>query len=122
MSTDYKLIDVPSMLSRDVRKRDPTNPSRWVKDETWYENIRQIYTTLVRFFLDHELLKNAVNTSSIDSVVIMFSDLNDAGKLLVKSGADERWLNSFDRVGSKKEFSDVRYLEKALRNLVERPN
>jgi hypothetical protein len=114
MPIDYKVIDMPSMMARTVAFQDPANPSRWIRDDKWYYDIRVIYGSLLKFLKDNNLLKGDLEYSTIDDVVIMFTDLNALGQQLIKSGAKGRWLESFDRAESVKHPSDVRYLEKAL--------
>jgi hypothetical protein len=118
MPKDYKVIDVPSMLARKVTRRDPADPTKWIRDEKWYRDIRAIYTSLLEFFEENNLLRSALVYSSVDEIVLMFSDFNEIGQKFIKTGAKGRWLDSFDRPDSKKAFSDVRYLEKALRQMV----
>jgi hypothetical protein len=115
--TDYSVINMPSMMSRNVLVQDPNNPDNWVRDEAWYEATRATYAALLDFFKSNNLLKVDVETPRIDDVVLKLSDLNEEGQQLVKSGADDRWLASFDRPGSTKSPSDVSALEKALQRL-----
>lgn len=48
-----------------------------------------------------------------ENVVIWFDDLNERGKMFARSGAPERWLDSFDR-SPYKLLSNVFLLKKAL--------
>jgi len=41
----------------------------------------------------------------------MLSDLNDEGQALVQSGADDRWIASFDKPGNTKPPSDLSSLK-----------
>ena len=118
MTFNYKVVDVPSMLSREVAIQDQSNPATWIRDDAWYNNVKEIYTNLLHFFVSNSLLEDDIACSDIDSLVLKFSDFNQLGQKFINTGADERWLSSFDRPGSKKAFSDVRYLEKALRQIV----
>lgn len=115
---DYKLIDAPSMLTRVVKCQDQHNPRNWKIDKKWYNDIRSIYRSYFKFLNDNMLLERKVECRSIDDLVIMYSDLNEIGKRFIATGAPERWLESFDRPGSKKAFSDVGYLNRALRNML----
>lgn len=114
MGKDYKVIDMPSMMARTVTKQDPHDSQSWLRDDSWYEQIRAIYSSLLSFFERNGLLKKSIPRTSIDEVVVMFSDLNDDGQALVRSGADDKWLASFDRPGAAKSPSNTKSLEKAL--------
>jgi len=54
---------------------------------------------------------------TIDPTASSSSELTDPGKAFVKSRADERWLMSFDKPGSKKVPSDWTYLDKQLQKI-----
>lgn len=112
---DYKVMDMPTHLSRKALKQDPRNPNAWIHDDSWYRETREINFALYEFFLEHDLVNSQKRFETIDEVVLRYNDFNILGKLFLKSGAVDRWLASFDRPGSKKALSDVRYLEKALR-------
>lgn len=111
---DYTVIDMPTKLGRLVQKQDPFDPEVWIRDEDWYDQTRKIYGALVNFFADNGLIAKKMSIDPIDVVVIKLSDLTDKGQALVQSGADDRWLASFDRVGSTKSPSDTTSLKKAL--------
>jgi hypothetical protein len=114
---DYKVIDMPSMMARTVTKRSTENEDLWVRDDDWYDQIRAMYKALLSFFVNNSLLIREVSQSSIDDVVVMFSDLNGEGQALVHSGADDKWLSSFDRPGAVKPPSDTASLKKALNKI-----
>jgi hypothetical protein len=113
---DYAVVDMPTTLARAVLRQDKADPSKWVRDDEWYENIRVTYGSLLKFFADHQLLMKPI-TQSLDMAVVRLSDLNDLGVALIRSGADDKWLASFDRAGSTKALDDVSYLEKALNRI-----
>lgn len=119
MGKDYKVIDMPSRMARTVKKQDPRDSQTWVRDEGWYEQTRAIYSSLLSFFEQNGLLKKSIPGTSIDEVVVMFSDLNDDGQALVRSGADDKWLASFDRPGAAKSPPNTKSLEKALSKIKE---
>jgi len=114
---DYKIMDMPTHLSRTALKQDPANSENWIRDDSWYAQTKAINSSLYSFLVSAKLLKQPKHFKSIDHVVIMFSDLNEVGQLFLQSGAVDRWSASFDRPSSKKSYSDVRYLEKALRTI-----
>jgi hypothetical protein len=116
MQTDYKIIDMPTMLSRDVRIQNPNNPDEWVKDDHWYDQIRSIYRSFVAFLQKNCLIINdAIHYS--DDLVLFFSNLTEDGKALIQSGADDRWLDAFDRPGGGPPPTDTSTLERALQKV-----
>lgn len=116
MQSNYKLIDMPTMLSREVKVQRPDDPNEWVRDDSWYEQIRSIYSSFVRFLHDNSLIKNP-NVYYSDELVLFISDLNEDGRALIQSGADERWLDAFDRPGGGPPPSDTSILERALQKV-----
>ena len=119
MTADYVIYNMPTMLGRSVTCPDPNDQNKWIRDERWYDSVRLQYFALFKFFQDQELLRApfVAKLSDTDSVVLRFSDLTPEGQAFVKSGADDRWLASFDRPGSKKQRDDVSYLEKQLQKM-----
>ncbi|HEY5713577.1 MAG TPA: hypothetical protein VIT38_16905 [Allosphingosinicella sp.] len=116
MIKNYKVIDMPSLMQRKVLKQDPRDITTWISDETWYDQIRMIYRAFILFLEENKLLKKPVD-NDIDQVVIWLADLSERGRGLIESGAYGRWLDSFDRPGSKKSLSDTSYLQRALKKL-----
>lgn len=116
---DFNVFNVPLMLSRVVEKRDENGT--WVRDESWYENIRKIYFSLFEFLQGEGLLHRSLVASlpDVDSVVVKLSDLTDLGKKFIKAGIASKWMTSFDRPNSKKNFSNTDYLRKNLLKLRE---
>ena len=106
-------------MGREVTRPDERNPSKWIRDEIWYESVRRQFFALFQFYQDHRLLKVPVvrELGDTDRVLLRFSDFTREGQAFVMSQAPDRWLASFDRPGSKKAFDDVRYLEKQLARL-----
>jgi hypothetical protein len=116
MTKNYKVLDMPSMLKREVVKQDPLDSTIWIRDDSWYEDIKEIYGAFATFLTENNLLVRPIGRD-LDSLVIWLDDLDDSGRALIASGALGRWLDSFDRPGSKKSLSDTRYLQKALQKL-----
>ena len=117
---NYKIYSMPTALSRVVRRQDPTDGSKWIRDDQWYEDTRVMYFSLFQFLQDNSLVsRQLVDTvADVDSVVVYASDLTDEGKRFVQSGAVARWQESFDRPRSpKKSFSDIGLLKKRLSEL-----
>lgn len=115
MQTDYKIVDMPTMLSRDVKIQSPHDPNEWVRDDHWYEQIRSIYRSFLGFLQRNRLLRENVHYS--DDLVLFFSDLSEDGRVLIQSGADDRWLDAFDRPGGGPPPSDTSILERALQKV-----
>ena len=118
-TADFKRFNMPALLSRQVKKVDPVDPTKWVRDKDWYQEIREKYFYLFRFLEENELSKRPLprRVEDVDEVVVFDSDLTDVGRALLKSGAVERWLKSFDKPGSKKQWANVSYLIEALRKI-----
>lgn len=114
MQQDYKFLDMPGLLATRVTRQDPHNREMWILDEGWYDRTRRLYASLLSFFQDNALIRAPASWSSIDEVVLMFSDLTDDGQALVRSGADDSWIDSFDRPGSKKDYANTKSLQRAL--------
>ena len=121
MAFDYTVLDMPTHLGRTVLVQDSNDETKWVRDDKWYEETRVVFRSLYDFFILNNLLVRANPTLTIDELVLRFSDFTPVGQQLLKSGAVDNWLESFDRPGSKKARTDVRYLEKALRKQAEGP-
>jgi hypothetical protein len=115
--TDFIVYDMPVMLSRRVTRLDPVDPSKSVRDESWYESVRQKMSTLFSFFEKKGLLRDSGSLAAVQDVVLRFSDFSDRGQRFIMSQAPDKWLASFDRPGSKKKPTDVSYLEKQLAKL-----
>lgn len=107
---DFKIIDMPAMMARKVMKKDGIN---WIRDESWYDQIRSIYSSMFVFLKKNNLLIRSENYLNIDEIVVNLSDLTERGKKFIRSGADEKWLKSFDRQQGKNP-SDTTALERAL--------
>jgi hypothetical protein len=116
-SNDFVVYNMPGMLSREVRKPDPFDPTKWVRDEAWYESIREKMATLFTFYRSHGLLRHADSLPAVDKVVLNFSDFSELGQRFIRSGAADRWLASFDRPGSRRGATDDSYLERQLTKL-----
>lgn len=116
MQADYKLIDMPTMLSREVKVQNPNDPNEWVRDDLWYEQIRSIYSNFVQFLQENSLLKKPSVRYS-DELVLFLSDLNEDGRTLIQSGAKGRWLDTFDRPGGGPPPSDTSILKRALQKI-----
>lgn len=107
-------VDLPGLLSRVVKRQDPTDKTRWIRDESWYASVKAKYNSLFKFLSDNSLLNKHFDLSEIDRLVITEGDLTPLGVKLFSSGAVDRWFSSFDRPSSKKLSTNVRYLERQL--------
>ena len=111
---DFIVYDMPGMLGGRVVKRDPSDPSKWVRDESWYESVRQQMSTLFAFHVRNGLLRNPAPLPDVEKVVLRMSDFSELGQRFVRTCAADKWLASFDRPGSKKDRTNTAYLEKQL--------
>ena len=116
---DFNVYNMPGILAREVQRQDPADASKWIRDEQWYSSTRETFYNLFRFFQERQLVVRQLVESpdDVDKVVLKFSELTPRGQAFVKSRADERWLMSFDRPGSKKVPSDWTYLDKQLQKI-----
>lgn len=108
------------MLSRVVRRQDPGDSSRWVRDDQWYADTREAYFSLFQFLQENGLVnRRLVNAAAdVDVVVVLASDLTDTGQLFVRSGVVDRWLKSLDRPSVRKnDFANTGTLERQLSKL-----
>lgn len=116
---DFMVYSMPAMLSTKVWRPDPNDATKYIRDEGWYERQREQKFHLFSFLQAHGLTRRPLlkDFADVDGVILMFSDLTEEGQAFIMSQATERWLGSFDRPGTKKKPSDVRYLEKKLAEL-----
>lgn len=119
-SKDFIVYDMPGMLNRRVTKQDPDDPAKWISDETWYESVRQRMSTLFAFYRERGLLRDPSALQDTDHVVLRISDFSEIGRKFLMTTASEKWLASFDKPGSKKDVTDITYLDRQLARLVER--
>ena len=117
MSLDYKVIDMPSTMSTEVKMLSSGSDGVWVRDDGWYDQVRDIYSNLIKFLAEKNLVTSNIDLSLVDEAVIMFSDLTEVGQALVLSGATDNWLGSFDRPGTNKSPSNIDSLVRALKKL-----
>lgn len=117
---DYILYNMPAMLSRSVKRQDPSDPDRWVRDNDWYREIQQMYFSLFSFLQSHDLVSRQLvgNYDDAATVIVRASELTDLGRTFIKSGIADRWLKAFDRPSSRRDFTDISYLKKALEKLL----
>jgi hypothetical protein len=111
---DYKVIDMPALLGRSVVIQDPTNKDKWVRDNSWYKQVRAIYACLYDFLLSNKLITETIEDNSLDNLTVRLSSFTKTGQILVKSEAIDKWISSFDRPNSKKNYCDIKYLQNAL--------
>jgi hypothetical protein len=116
---DFSLYHMPDMLAREVRRQDPSDAGKWIRDEEWYSAVREKFYNPFMFLQERKLVVRRLVESQgdVDRVVLKFSELTDLGQAFVKSRVDERWLASFDRPGTKKVPSDWTYLDKQLHKI-----
>jgi hypothetical protein len=118
---DFDVYDLPAMLKVEATTIDPDDPARRIRDESWYQHVREKSYYLFKFFQGHGLLRHRVveEFADVDGVILKFSDFTPEGQRFVMSQAPDRWQGSFDRPGSKKLPSNVSYLERQLKKMRE---
>jgi hypothetical protein len=106
---------MPLTMSRVVRLR--TGSGEWIPDPNWHGDVRETLFSLLQFFASRNLLAAAgdVLAKDFDQLVLRQADLTDQGIALIRTGAVDRWLGSFDKRPTKSK-ADYSILDKALRN------
>jgi len=110
--TDFKYLNIPALLERKAWIAAGSQDNALVEDSGWTKRLSERLSSLVFFFRSQGLLKNNVR-EDISDLVLCFSDFTDEGKQLIKSGAPDKWLASFDS-NPTKSSSDVSYLSRKL--------
>ena len=117
MTTKSPLVfDMPMTMSRVVRLR--TDAGEWISDPHWHGSVRETLFSLLQFFVSRNLLVSPVEVlaKDFDQLVLRQVDLTDQGIALIKSGAVDRWLGSFDRSPTKPK-GNYAILDKALQKV-----
>lgn len=112
MQKDFKYLNVPALLSR---KAWMTLGDSLVEDMEWSKRLSDRLFHLIMFFRDHDLLAREV-PQDISELVLLFSDFTEDGQRLIKSGAPDKWLASFDR-DPEKSCTDVSLMARKLNSL-----
>lgn len=112
MQKDFKYLNVPALLARKA----------WIKvgdsiieDVAWSMRFSDRIFNMVRFFRDNNLLIGEV-PEDISELSLWLSDFTEEGKLLIMSGAPDKWLASFDR-NPEKSSADVSLMARKLKSL-----
>jgi hypothetical protein len=116
-ANDFVVYNMPGILSRRATKLDPLNPSKWIPDEDWEGSVRIEFSALFDFYVRQGLLTRPAPLPEVAKVVLRMSDFSDLGQRFIKTEAPDKWLAASDRPGSKKDPTDVAYLEERLANL-----
>jgi hypothetical protein len=93
MQEDFKYLNIPALLDR---KSWVTAGDSIVEDMTWSHVFSDRLFHMVMFFRDYDLLTREI-PHDISALVLLFSDFTEDGQQLIKSGAPDKWLASFDR-------------------------
>jgi hypothetical protein len=94
--TDWKVVDLPSVFEREVRSFDATGNA--VSDDgEWHRVVSDINYVLAEFLAANSLIAGDLDVSRRPDLVIWHSQLTEHGKAFDKSGAIEKWMQSFDR-------------------------
>jgi hypothetical protein len=110
---DFVYLNLPALLARKAWTVAETGAL--VEDQEWVQRFSERLFSLVQFFRCHNLLKVEAG-ENISNLVLRFSDFTEEGKRLIKSGATDKWLASFDR-DPNKASNDVSYLVRRLKGL-----
>lgn len=109
---DFKYLNIPALL--DGKAWAAVNDSL-VEDDGWQRRLSDRLFHMVLFFREHGLLARKV-PEDISTLVLFFSDFTEEGQRLIRSGAPDKWLASFDRE-PEKPSSDVSLMTRKLKAL-----
>lgn len=111
---DFKYLNIPALLDRKAWVAAENSADGLIEDREWTKRLAERLFSLVLFFRNSGLLtETADNSVEISKIVLRFSDFTSEGKLFVRSGAPDKWLESFDR-NPDKASTDVSYLIRRL--------
>lgn len=107
--TDFKVIDLPGMLSRRVSTRDADG--REIPDDgEWHRRVSTRQYVFAELLVTKGLLLEKRSITRTPDLVIRWSELDDVGQAFVKSAFD-KWLKSIDDAHTT-EATMIRKLEK----------
>lgn len=107
--TDFKVIDVPGMLSVQVSSHD-ADGNQIPYDGGWHRHVSTSLYVFAELLVAKGLTPGRSAVARTPDLVIRWSDLNDVGQAFVKTALD-KWLKSIDDV-STIEATMIQKLEK----------
>lgn len=94
--TDFKVIDVPAMLSVRVSSYD-ANGNQIPDDGEWHRHVSTSLYVFAELLVAKGLAPGRSGIVRTPDLVIRWSELSDVGQVFVKTAFD-RWLKSIDDV------------------------
>jgi hypothetical protein len=94
--TDWKIVDLPSVFEREVRSYD-ADGNEIPDDGEWHRVVSEINYVLANFLAAKSLIAADLDLSRRPDLVIWHSQLTEHGKAFDRSGAIDKWMQSFDR-------------------------
>jgi len=107
--TDFKVIDVPGMLSVPVSSYD-ADGNQIPDDGEWHRHVSTTQYVFAELLVAKRLVPARSAVARTSDLVIKWSELNEIGQVFVKASFD-RWLKSVDDIRTS-EATMVQKLEK----------
>ncbi|OHT19110.1 hypothetical protein [Edaphosphingomonas haloaromaticamans] len=114
--TDFKVIDVPAMLSVPVSSYD-ANGNQIPDDGEWHRHVSTSLYVFAELLVAKGLTPGKSTVSRTPDLVIKWSELNETGQAFVKKAFD-KWLKSIDDVRTT-EAMMIQKLEKRWQKFVQ---
>lgn len=114
--TDFKVIDVPAMLSVPVSSYD-ANGNQISDDGEWHRHVSTSLYVFAELLVAKGLMPGRSTVRRTPDLVIKWSELNHTGQAFVK-GALDKWLKSIDDVRTN-ETMMIQKLEKRWHKFVQ---
>jgi hypothetical protein len=109
---DFKVVDVPGMLSVPVKSFDE-NGMEVPDDGEWHRHTALAQYVLAELLVGKQLVENVSAVERHPALAIMWSQLTSHGQAFVRAASDQ-WLRSVDRIGTT-ETTMVQKLERRWR-------
>jgi hypothetical protein len=113
--TDFRVVDVPGMLSVPAKIRDEEGNE--FTDTEWNRAACETQFVLAEFLVAKGLVAARTSVERTPDLVIHWFELSDTGKAFIKS-AYAKWMKSIDRRGTTEAVKAER-LEKRWQNFVQ---
>jgi len=116
--TDFKVVNVPGMLSVPVKSYDK-HGNEIPDDGEWHRHTVTTQYVLAEFLVAKGLVDGVFSVDRKPDLIIMRSQLSPAGQAFVRASSD-KWLRFIDRIGTT-EATMMQKLERRWRTFNE-PN
>jgi hypothetical protein len=95
--TDFRIVDVPGMLSVPAKVRDEDGNE--LADPDWNREAAETQYVLAEFLVARGLVPARASADRTPDLVIHWSELSDSGQAFIKSDYS-KWMKSTDRRGT----------------------